>query len=89
MAATVGPALLSFAIGLFALEGVQRIAAARDAVTRSRDIAEQLLTVQSRLTDAETAQRGYLLTGSRTYLDPGAGAAADVHRSLADRKSVV
>lgn len=69
--------------------GVQRIAAARDAVTRSRDIAEQLLTVQARLTDAETAQRGYLLTGSRIYLDPGSGAAADVHRSLAAARRLI
>jgi PAS domain S-box-containing protein len=89
IAATVGPALVSLAIGVFALMGVQRIAAARDAVTRSRDIAEQLLTVQARLTDAETAQRGYLLTGSRIYLDPGSGAAADVHRSLAAARRLI
>jgi len=69
--------------------GVQRIAAARDAVTRSRDIAEDLLTVQARLTDAETSQRGYLLTGSRIYLDPGSGAAADVHRSLAAARRLI
>jgi PAS domain S-box-containing protein len=89
IAATVGPALVSLAIGVFALMGVRRIAAARDAVTRSRDIAEDLLTVQARLTDAETAQRGYLLTGSRIYLDPGSGAAADVHRSLAAARRLI
>ena len=37
----------------------------------------------ARLTDAETAQRGYLITGSRQYLEPGVGAAADVHCALA------
>ncbi len=89
IAATVGPAIVSLAIGVFALIGVQRIAAAREAVTRSRDVAEDLLTLQARLTDAETAQRGYLLTGSRLYLDPGRGAAADVHRSLAAARRVI
>jgi len=89
IAATVGPALVTVAIGVFALVGVQRIAMARDAVTLSRDIAENLLTVQARLTDAETAQRGFLLTGSRVYLDPGAGAAADVHRSLAAARRLI
>jgi signal transduction histidine kinase len=83
LAATVGPALVSLAIGIFALVGVKRLASARDAVTRSRDITESLQTVLARLTDAETSQRGYLLTGSRLYLDPGTGAAADVHRELA------
>jgi len=82
-AATIGPALLSLAIGTFALVGVTRLATAREGVARSRDVAESLQTVLARLTDAETSQRGYLLTGSRLYLDPGAGAAADVHRELA------
>jgi len=62
---------------------VTRLAAARDAVTLSRDIAESLQNVLARLTDAETSQRGYLLTGSQIYLAPGEGAAADVHHSLA------
>jgi PAS domain S-box-containing protein len=83
IAATVGPALVSLAIGLFALVGVSRLATVRAEVARSRDIAESLQTVLARLTDAETSQRGYLLTGSRLYLDPGTGAAADVHRELA------
>ncbi|MDQ2768808.1 MAG: ATP-binding protein [Gemmatimonadota bacterium] len=83
LAATVGPALVSLAIGVFALVGVTRLATAREAVARSRDVAESLQTVLARLTDAETSQRGYLLTGSRIYLNPGAGAASDVHRELA------
>jgi PAS domain S-box-containing protein len=89
VAATIGPAIVTLAIGVFALIGVERISMARDAVTLSRDIAENLLTVQARLTDAETAQRGFLLTGSRVYLDPGAGAAADVHRSLAAARRLI
>jgi signal transduction histidine kinase/CHASE3 domain sensor protein len=89
IAATIGPALVSLAIGVFALVGVTRLAAARDAVTRSRDIAESLQTVLARLTDAETAQRGFLLTGSRSYLLPGVGASADVHRSLGAARRLI
>lgn len=89
IAATVGPALVSLAIGVFALVGVTRLAVARDAITLSRDVAEALQTVQARLTDAETAQRGYLLTGSRDYLAPGEGAAADVHHSLASARRLI
>ncbi|HEY8795430.1 MAG TPA: ATP-binding protein [Gemmatimonadaceae bacterium] len=89
LAATVGPALVSLAIGVFALVGVQRLAVARDAVSLSRDIAESLQTVLARLTDAETSQRGYLLTGSRIYLAPGEGAAADVHHALASARRLI
>ncbi|MEO7039814.1 MAG: ATP-binding protein [Gemmatimonadaceae bacterium] len=89
IAATVGPALVSLAIGVFALFGVARLAIARDAVTRSRDITESLQTVLARLTDAETSQRGYLLTGSRIYLAPGEGAAADVHHALASARRLI
>ena len=89
IAATVGPALVSLAIGVFALVGVTRLAVARDAITLSRDVAEALETVQARLTDAETAQRGYLLTGSRVYLAPGEGAAADVHHALASARRLI
>ena len=80
---------MSLAIGVFALVGVTRLGAARDAVTLSRDIAESLETVLARLTDAETSQRGYLLTGSRIYLAPGEGAAADVHHALASARRLI
>ena len=89
IAATVCPALVTLAIGVFSLLAVMRLGAARDAVTRSRDITESLQTVLARLTDAETSRRGYLLTGSRQYLDPGAGAAADVHRALASTRRLI
>lgn len=89
LAATVGPALVTLAIGIFSLLALTRLSAAADAVARSRDITEALQTVLARLTDAETAQRGYLLTGSKEYLAPGAGAAADVHRSLATARRLI
>ena len=89
VAATIGPALVSLAIGVFAVVGLARLAAARDAVTLSRDVTGSLRSVLARLTDAETSERGYLLTGSRRYLDPGAGAAADVHRELARARRLI
>ncbi len=89
IAASIGPAALSLAIGVFAMIGVQRLAAVRGSVTLSRDIAEALQTIVTRLTDAETAQRGYLLTDSREYLLPGAGAAADIHGALSESRRLV
>ena len=89
IAATVAPALVTLAIGIFSLLALAHLGAARDAVTRSRDITASLHTVLARLTDAETSLRGYLLTGSREYLDPGAGAASDVHRALASARRLI
>ena len=42
LAATVGPALVSVAIGVFAVVGLARLAAARDAVTLSRNVTGSL-----------------------------------------------
>ena len=89
IAATIGPALVTLGIGIFSLAALARLGAARDAVSHSRDITESLQTVLTRLTDAETSQRGYLLTGSRDYLVPGAGAASDVHGALASARRLI
>jgi PAS domain S-box-containing protein len=89
IAATIGPAAVSLAIGVFAVIGVQRLAAVRESVTRARDITEALQTTIARLTDAESAQRGYLLTGARSYLTPGMGAKADVRQALRRARSLV
>ncbi|MDB4911692.1 MAG: ATP-binding region ATPase domain protein [Gemmatimonadetes bacterium] len=89
IAATVGPALVTLAIGAFSLVALTRLGTASDAVAHSREITESLQTLLARLTDAETSQRGYLLTGSREYLNPGAGAAADVHRALGSARRLI
>ena len=41
-----------------------------DRVNRSRKILQELETVLSSAKDAETGQRGYLLTGRESYLEP-------------------
>lgn len=52
------------------------------------DVAEHTLTLsslnklQARLIDAETGQRGYLLTGDERYLQPYNGATQEVNQSL-------
>src|SRR5574339_1011196 len=43
---------------------------ASDLVTQSRKRVQMLESVLSTLKDAETGQRGYLLTGQESYLKP-------------------
>jgi signal transduction histidine kinase len=42
----------------------------------------QLMSLSRRIVDAETGQRGYLLTGRREYLDPYRDASADIDQAL-------
>lgn len=60
---------------------------AQDAYVRARghDSASQAVQlVLRRLVDAESAQRGYLLTERKDYLEPGVHARRDIGRAIAD-----
>jgi CHASE3 domain sensor protein len=56
----------------------------RNAVARSNAIVLQISEALSSLKDAETGQRGYLLTNNPTYLEPYTQSIAEV-RSHIDR----
>src|SRR5688500_1513012 len=53
-------------------------------VERTHLVLSQMAELQTRLVDAETGQRGYIITGDSMYLRPYEGAAADVEVLLAD-----
>src|SRR5688572_14571290 len=53
-------------------------------VERTHLVLSQMAELQTRMVDAETGQRGYLITGDSAYLRPYEGAAADVETLLAD-----
>ncbi|MDO9706717.1 PAS domain S-box protein [Paracraurococcus lichenis] len=75
-------ALLAAAVSLWLLTGPD---ARRD---RLRDAAEQAVRLVSLVRDAETSQRGYLLTGNPAHLEPYRAATAEVDtelRGLAER----
>jgi CheY-like chemotaxis protein len=65
-AALIAVVLIAF-ISFVALQTREKTA---ESVTRSISFMEQLRLVLSRVQDAETGQRGYLLTGAERYLDP-------------------
>ncbi|HET6409997.1 MAG TPA: PAS domain S-box protein, partial [Chthoniobacteraceae bacterium] len=49
---------------------LQRMTASRDALPRTQERIRLLQSIQSALLDAETAQRGYAITGDDAFLDP-------------------
>jgi signal transduction histidine kinase len=76
--------LIGFLIGLFflAAAGQTRLNMTNERAHRSQLREQALNEFAGRITDAESAQRGYLLTGERAYLTPYAAAVAEVDRAL-------
>ncbi|WP_077034483.1 response regulator [Pelomonas sp. KK5] len=62
--------LAIIAVGSFSLSTLQDRTAAADQMSHTLEVIEQLQTTASILKDAETGQRGYLLTGNESYLLP-------------------
>jgi CheY-like chemotaxis protein/CHASE3 domain sensor protein len=64
------------AIALVSYLSLQATISASRNLTQSVEVLGQLNSVLSTLKDAETGQRGYLLTGDESYLEPYSGAVA-------------
>jgi signal transduction histidine kinase len=76
--------LIGFLIGLFflAAAGQSRLNAANERVHDSEVRQQALGEFIALLTDAESGQRGYLLTGESSYLEPYTEAVANVEHAL-------
>src|SRR5947209_2933011 len=68
--ATFGSAAVVLVLGSLIFSGLKRVAAARQELIRTYEVAANLERAVARLVDAETAHRGYLLTGDQIYLSP-------------------
>lgn len=58
-------------------------------VSHTREVQQTLAALLQRLTDAETGQRGFLLSNADDFLDPYHGATSDATRSVANLKGLV
>jgi signal transduction histidine kinase len=76
--------LIGFLIGLFflAAAGQTRLNLTNERAHRSQLQEQALNEFAGLITDAESAQRGYLLTGERAYLTPYAAAVAQAEKAL-------
>ena len=57
-------------IALLSYQSLQSTAASSKSLTQTVEVLAQLNNLLSTLKDAETGQRGYLLTGNENYLEP-------------------
>jgi methyl-accepting chemotaxis protein len=62
--------VLLIAIGTVAYTSINKLTSTSHWVTHSHEVLEHVAGVLGLLKDAETGQRGYLVTGDETYLEP-------------------
>src|SRR5262245_36707646 len=84
---TVAPflsAAIVLVFGVMAYDGVQNTRAATAVVAHTHQVIETNSEVLARLVDAETGERGYIITGDTAFLDPYTGAEEDAMSYVAD-----
>lgn len=88
---SVGVGLLVVALVIdagLAVYNIREVATSVQWVSHSNEVLARLEQVLSTLKDAETGQRGYLLTGDRSYLEPHEQALARIGPQLAELRQL-
>lgn len=76
-------------VGMAGYWGTYALIDSSYAVTHTHKVIEQVAETVSNMKDAETGQRGYLLTGDTTYLEPYQTAVDAAPKILADLRALV
>lgn len=80
----LAPAVVTFVVIALALANFRALQHAVEWVDRTRQVIDRSDALLARTVDAETGQRGYLVTGDTGFLAPRRGARRDVQQALAD-----
>ena len=86
-ALAVGLMLLA-GVGVVATRGMGRLLESSTAVERTHHVLRLLQATYSRIADAETASRGFVLTGDPRYLEPGTVAQGRVAATFAQLRAL-
>ena len=76
-------------IALLPYQSLKTRSVAARRVTHTLEVMEQLQSVLSLAKDAETGQRGFLLTGEQPYLEPNIAAKAQLPEALKKARDLV
>ncbi len=76
------------AMAVFTFNVLERQENAADAVLHTYQVIGRLEDILGNITDAETGQRGYLLTGEDAYLEPYQSSSAELPGTLADLETL-
>jgi methyl-accepting chemotaxis protein len=81
--------LIFLLVGAIAYRSTTQLVASADSVARSHQVKEALMAVYETLLNAETGQRGYILTGSDAYLEPYRTAVREVDGDLSHLRQLL
>ncbi len=70
-------------IGIVALQSTRTLTKTAEDVTHTHEVLNELQSLLQVLIDAETGQRGFLITGDDSYLDPYNGVKEKTEKTLA------
>jgi methyl-accepting chemotaxis protein len=70
------------AIGTVSYRSTEKLTETAEWVTHTHQVLEALESVFSTMKDAETGQRGYVLTGEESYLEPYTAANASINQKI-------
>ena len=77
-----GPAAIVFVLGALSYVALRRVIIMRDLVAHTRSVLQTSTALLTALLDAETGERGYLLTRDTTFLAPYRGASPRIDSLL-------
>ena len=81
--------VLLVGVGVVAYQSITALAKTSYAVTHTHVVLEHLTSVLGLLKDAETGQRGFVITGDEAYLEPYRGAVDALPGTLGDLRDLL
>ena len=75
-------------IGIIAYQSTGQLVSSAAMVTHTHQVLKTLEAVLSSVKDIETGQRGYLITGEETYLEPYKSGLTGVERNLSELRAL-
>ncbi len=81
--------LVVIIVGVIAYRGAVESAGSAEWVTHTHKVKESILLLLSTAKDAETGQRGFILTGEERYLEPYTAAVQSIDKSIRDVRDLI
>jgi methyl-accepting chemotaxis protein len=78
-----------FVVGVVAYRSLDALISASHAVTASNQVKARLADLLSELKDAETGQRGFVITAEESYLEPYTNGTTAAPRTLAELRTLL
>ncbi len=76
--------VLLVVVGITSYRGVDTLTKSSYSVAHTHDVLDRITAVANHLKDAETGQRGFIIAGTESFLEPYNGALALIPATLAD-----